>query len=91
MAWYANRQSDPFQKRVPVGSTPTRATFFCVGWASASPSGCNPPANAVQVQLLPDTLFHDLVAQLAEYLLFNQGVVGSTPTEVTGSMTGRVV
>src|SRR5262249_1587411 len=31
-------------------------TLLCVGWASASPSGCNPPAIAVQVQLLPDTL-----------------------------------
>ena len=31
-------------------------TLPCVGWASASPSGCNPPACAVQVQLLPDTL-----------------------------------
>ncbi len=29
----------------------------CVGWASASLSGCNPPATiAVQVQLLPDAL-----------------------------------
>jgi hypothetical protein len=37
-----------------VGSTPTRVT--CVGWALASPSGCNPPAEAVQVQLLPDAL-----------------------------------
>ena len=28
----------------------------CVGWALACPSGCNPPASAVQVQLLPDAL-----------------------------------
>jgi hypothetical protein len=27
-----------------VGSTPTRATDKCVGWALASLSGCNPPA-----------------------------------------------
>ena len=27
-----------------------------VGWALACPSGCNPPASAVQVQLLPDAL-----------------------------------
>ena len=43
-----------------VGSTPTRATGTpCVGWASACPSGCNPPAlSAVQVQLLPDAFVH---------------------------------
>jgi hypothetical protein len=28
----------------------------CIGWALASPSGCNPPAIAVQVQLLPGAL-----------------------------------
>ena len=45
MAWYANWQSDGFQTSVVVGSTPSRATeTTCVGWALASPSGCNPPA-----------------------------------------------
>ncbi len=68
----------------------------CVGWALASPSGCNPPANAVQVQLLPDTLrvVHEthppltthqtgLVAQPAEHLSLKQGDVGSIPTGAT--------
>ena len=39
----------------------------------------------MQVQVLPDALT-GLVAQPAEYLALNQGVVGSTPTEVTGLM-----
>jgi hypothetical protein len=39
-----------------VGSTPTRATERCVGWASASPTACKAAAFAVQVQLLPDAL-----------------------------------
>src|SRR5437763_73543 len=30
-----------------------------VGWAPASPSGCNPPATAVRVQLPPNTLVPD--------------------------------
>src|SRR5436305_3668415 len=54
----------------------------CVGWAPASPGGCNPPAIAVQVQLLPDTL-NGLVAQLAEHLSLKQGGVGSIPTGAT--------
>src|SRR5436305_2652817 len=62
----------------------------CVGWAPASPGGCNPPATAVQVRLLPDTL-NGLVAQPAEHLSLKQGDVGSTPTGATGWMTGRVV
>ena len=45
-ARYANRQSGQAQTLVKfVGSTPTRATG-CVGWALASPSGCNPPASS---------------------------------------------
>ena len=41
------RQSDQAQTLVVVGSTPSRATrkTTCVGWALASPSGCNPPAS----------------------------------------------
>ena len=38
----------------------------CVGRAPASPGGCNPPANAVQVQLLPDTLCDSQVVELAD-------------------------
>ena len=70
---------------------PPRVLKRRVGWALASPGGCNPPAPAVQVQLLPDTLQYGLVAQLAEHLSLKQGDVGSTPTGATGSMTGRVV
>ena len=35
---------------------PSRVLTRRVGWALASPSGCNPPAFAVQVRLLADTL-----------------------------------
>ena len=46
----------------PVGSTPTRATETCVGWALARLSGCNPPAlGALQVQLLPGALIGPFV------------------------------
>jgi hypothetical protein len=38
------------------GSNTLQGTDCRVGWAPARPSGCNPPAFAVQVQLLPDTL-----------------------------------
>ncbi len=47
--------------------------------ALASPSGCNPPAIAVQVQLLPDTLIDGLVAQPAEHLSLKQGAVVRPP------------
>jgi hypothetical protein len=66
---------------------PSRVLKRRVGWASASPSGCNPPAPAVQVQLLPDTLT-GLVAQAAEHLSLKQGDVGSTPTGATGLKMG---
>jgi hypothetical protein len=59
-----------------------------VGWALASPSGCNPPAIAVQVQLLPDTLNAGLVAQSAERLSLKQKDVGSIPTGATGLILG---
>ena len=39
---------------------PSRVLTRRVGWAPASPSGCNPPAFAVQVRLLPDTLHNGL-------------------------------
>ena len=42
IARYANRQSGQAQTLVSVGSTPTRATETCVGWALAGPAGCNP-------------------------------------------------
>ena len=53
-----------------------------VGWASASPSGRNPPAIAVQVRLLPDT-WTGLGARPAERLPLKQEDVGSTPTGAT--------
>ena len=62
---------------------PSRVLTRPVGWAPASPSGCNPPAFAVQVQLLPDTLHEGLVAQPAEHLSLKQGAVGSIPTGAT--------
>src|SRR5262245_14569504 len=58
-----------------------------VGWAPASPSGCNPPAFAVQVQLLPDTLT-GLVAQPAEQDSLKVEVQGSTPCGATASILG---
>jgi hypothetical protein len=58
-----------------------------VGWAPASPSGCNPPAIAVQVQLLPDTL-NGLVAQPAERDSLKVEVQGSTPCGATGRLMG---
>ena len=39
-----------------MGSIPIRGAEVRVGWALASPPGCNPDAMAVQVQLLPDAL-----------------------------------
>ena len=47
IARYANWQSGEAQTFAPVGSTPTRATSTCVGWALASLSGCNPPASGL--------------------------------------------
>lgn len=47
-----------------MGSNPIQGTRR-VGRALASPRGCNPPANAVQVQLLPDTL--DVLVVPAEW------------------------
>src|SRR5262245_23234717 len=70
-----------------TGSTPVRRTDQRVGWASASPSGCNPPAIAVQVQLLSDTLT-GLVAQPAEHPPLKRNDVGSTPTWATESLLG---
>src|SRR6516225_8727854 len=58
-----------------------------VGWAPASPSGCNPPANTVQVQLLPDTLT-GLVDQLAEQDSLKVEVQGSTPCGATALILG---
>jgi hypothetical protein len=50
-ARYANRQSGQVQTLVSAGSTPACATGTrCVGWALASPSGCNPPASGMQVR-----------------------------------------
>ncbi len=69
---------------------PSRVLKRRVGWAPASPSGCNPLATAVQVQLLPDTLT-GLVAQLAEQDSLKVEVQGSTPCGATALMTGRVV
>src|SRR5262249_39259848 len=58
-----------------------------VGWAPASPSGCNPPAIAVQVQLLSDTLT-GVVAQPAEQDSLKVEVQGSTPCGATGWLMG---
>ena len=66
---------------------PSRVLTRRVGWAPASPSGCNPPAFAVQVQLLPDTLT-GLVAQPAEQDSLKVEVQGSTPCGATGSILG---
>jgi hypothetical protein len=51
-ARYANRPSGQAQTLVSAGSNPARAIAIgggsrnhpCVGWALASPGGCNPPA-----------------------------------------------
>ena len=72
---------------------PSRVLTRRVGRAPASPSGCNPPASAVQVQLLPDTLT-GLVAQPAEQDSLKVEVQGSTPCGATvhewpGGGTGR--
>ena len=57
MAWYANRQSEPSQKRLTCGfDSHPRYWIDCVGWALASPGLRKSPAQAVQVQLLPDAL-----------------------------------
>src|SRR5205823_1264756 len=57
MAWYANRQSGQVESLVPVGSTPTRATRGCAGWAKSEPPRLySGRLRAVQVQVLPDTL-----------------------------------
>src|SRR5262245_35744939 len=53
------------------------SSFRRVGWALASPSGCNPPAYAVQVQLLPDT--PGRVRLLARSPVFQAGQMGSKP------------
>jgi hypothetical protein len=49
-ARYANWPSGQAQTLVSVGSNPTRAMKSknspCVGWALASPGGCNPPARS---------------------------------------------
>ena len=66
---------------------PSRVLTRRVGWAPASPSGCNPPATAVQVQLLPDTL-SGLVAQPAEQDSLKVEVQGSTPCGATGRSMG---
>jgi hypothetical protein len=66
---------------------PSRVLTRRVGWAPASPSGCNPPAFAVQVQLLPDTLT-GLVAQPAEQDSLKVEVQGSTPCGATGWLMG---
>ena len=66
---------------------PSRVLTRRVGWAPASPSGCNPPAFAVQVQLLPDTLT-GLVAQPAEQDSLKVEVQGSTPCGATASILG---
>jgi hypothetical protein len=71
-----------------VGSNPIQGTDEeRVGWAPASPGGCNPPATAVQVQLLPDTLT-GLVAQPAEQDSLKVEVQGSTPCGATASILG---
>ena len=54
----------------------------------ASPGGRNPPAFAVQVRLLPDTLHDGLVAQPAEQDSLKVEVQGSTPCGATGSILG---
>ena len=66
---------------------PSRVLTRRVGRAPASPSGCNPPAFAVQVQLLPDTLI-GLVAQPAEQDSLKVEVQGSTPCGATGRSMG---
>ena len=71
-----------------MGSNPIQgADEGRVGRAPASPGGCNPPATAVQVQLLPDTPT-GLVAQLAEQDSLKVEVQGSTPCGATGRFMG---
>src|ERR1700751_1896516 len=65
-----------------AGLTPARHTDW-----PFSPKGCNTPATAVQVQLLPDTLT-GLVAQLAEQDFLKVEVQGSTPCGATGRLMG---
>src|SRR5436305_13284174 len=71
-----------------MGSNPIQGTERRVGWALASPSGCNPPATAVQVRLLPDTLSDGLVAQPAERPPLKRDDVGSSPNGATDSIPG---
>src|SRR6516165_8076878 len=66
---------------------PSRVLKQRVGWAPASPGGCNPPATAVQVQLLPDTLT-GLVAQPEEQDSLKVEVRGSTPCGATDRLMG---
>ncbi len=86
--WESLASSAGVGSRTTLVQIPSRVLTGRVGWARASPSGCNPPANAVQVQLLPDTLHDGLVAQLAEHLSLKQGAVGSIPTGATASILG---
>src|SRR5262249_9871373 len=79
---YANRQSGQAQtlvNRLWVQLPPV-LLCRCVGWALASPSGCNPPAIAVQVQLLPDALIGPFVYRF-EDTTFSQWKEGfNSPT-----------
>ena len=58
-----------------------------VGWALACPSGCNPPASAVQVQLLPDALMEGETFGPFVYRFrtpaSHAGKAGSIPARVT--------
>ncbi len=56
-ARYANWKSGEAQTFVTLRvRLPPVPLDTCVGWALACPGGCNPPASAVQVRLLPGAL-----------------------------------
>src|SRR5687768_1490136 len=67
----------------PVNLLPADTSTQCPPRrAPASPGGCNPPANAVQVRLLPDTLTRP-VRLLARSPVFQAGQRGSKPLRAT--------
>ena len=76
----AKRPSSNLGERLWVRFPPV---LVCVGWALVSPSACNPPAKAVQVQLLPDALTGPLVYRRRTPAP-HAGRMGSIPIRATG-------
>ena len=84
-ARYANRQSGEAQIFVILRvRLPPLPLEIRVGWALACPSGCNPPASAVQVRFLPDALkiFGPFVYRFRTPAS-HAGKAGSIPARVT--------